>query len=316
MKYIESLSKFYPFLQGSECRKLTGGLINSTWLAENDGTKYVIQLVSPIFKPQVSNDVMRITSHLASKGLRCFKVIPEKGGNSYCMLDGHSFRVIEFLDGSFPTEKMAFECGEHLARFHGALVDFPHNFENIRVIHDTYRHLENMHLAVETHKDHKLYPEAREMAELIKQEILPFMPTDDTKYVLHGDPKPENFLVSDAGITLIDLDTCGHHDFDGECGDALRAFSNSNGKFDVAAFGRFISGYNSARTPNFPVLDLNAPFSIMRITLELASRFCADSLNESYFGWDENSFPTRGHHNLARCKDQFNFAMEVKSTLF
>lgn len=316
MKYLDNLLQFYPFLQDFEFKPLAGGLINSTFLAFSSETKYVVQLVSPIFRPQVTNDIARVTEHLASKGIRTFRVLPTSSGEFYCMIEGNSFRVIEYLEGTFPGSNLAFECGEHLARFHSGLADFPHKFENIRVIHDTYRHLDNLKLALENNKKHRLYSEVQRIAEKIRREILPFMPEDDHKYVLHGDPKPENFLVSDEGIALIDLDTCGFHDFGGECGDALRAFSNSAGKFDAAAFGRFISGYNSAKSADFPLLDLNAPFSIMRITLELAARFCADALNENYFGWDPQAYSSRGDHNLARCIEQFNFAMEIKSALF
>ena len=32
---------------------------------------------------------------------------------------------------------------------------------------------------------------------------------------------------------------------------------------------------------------------------QLAARFCADALNESYFGWDQTRFPTASAHNQA-----------------
>jgi hypothetical protein len=40
------------------------------------------------------------------------------------------------------------------------------------------------------------------------------------------------------------------------------------------------------------------------ISLELASRFAADALLESYFGWDARRFPGRGEHNLVRARGQ------------
>ena len=40
------------------------------------------------------------------------------------------------------------------------------------------------------------------------------------------------------------------------------------------------------------------------ISLELAARFCADALNERYFGWDAERFAGRGEHNLHRAHGQ------------
>ena len=36
-----------------------------------------------------------------------------------------------------------------------------------------------------------------------------------------------------------------------------------------------------------------------------ATRFAADTLNESYFGWDQTRHPSAGHHNLVRAKGQW-----------
>ncbi|MEE2751965.1 MAG: hypothetical protein VX519_11085 [Myxococcota bacterium] len=51
---------------------------------------------------------------------------------------------------------------------------------------------------------------------------------------------------------------------------------------------------------------------VERICLELAARFCADALNESYFGWDASIAPGRGEHNLIRAKGQLALAAEVR----
>ena len=40
------------------------------------------------------------------------------------------------------------------------------------------------------------------------------------------------------------------------------------------------------------------------ILVELAARFCADALNESYFAWDARRYASRGEHNEVRAKGQ------------
>ena len=40
------------------------------------------------------------------------------------------------------------------------------------------------------------------------------------------------------------------------------------------------------------------------IMLELAARFCADALTESYFAWNPNKFSSRSQHNRVRAEGQ------------
>ena len=42
------------------------------------------------------------------------------------------------------------------------------------------------------------------------------------------------------------------------------------------------------------------------VSLELAARFAADALAESYFGWNAARFPGRGEHNLVRARGQWS----------
>jgi len=42
------------------------------------------------------------------------------------------------------------------------------------------------------------------------------------------------------------------------------------------------------------------------VSLELAARFAADALAESYFGWDAARFAGRGEHNLVRARGQWS----------
>ena len=47
------------------------------------------------------------------------------------------------------------------------------------------------------------------------------------------------------------------------------------------------------------------------VYLELAARFAADALNESYFGWAPARYATRGDHNLARARNQLAAAHDL-----
>ena len=49
------------------------------------------------------------------------------------------------------------------------------------------------------------------------------------------------------------------------------------------------------------------------MALELAVRFAADALRESYFGWDAERFESCGHHNLVRARGQLDVARQARA---
>ena len=57
---------------------------------------------------------------------------------------------------------------------------------------------------------------------------------------------------------------------------------------------------------------VNGPVSLETVSLELASRFAADAILDSYFGWDATRFPSRRAHNLVRARGQFSLARCVR----
>jgi hypothetical protein len=49
--------------------------------------------------------------------------------------------------------------------------------------------------------------------------------------------------------------------------------------------------------------------------VELAARFCTDSLRERYFGWDEQRHASASAHNQARTRNQLQVADNVLAAL-
>ena len=62
------------------------------------------------------------------------------------------------------------------------------------------------------------------------------------------------------------------------------------------------------------VLGLFVGLGVEWISLELAARFAADALFESYFGWDPARFPGRGEHNLVRARGQWSMHQALVAT--
>ncbi len=123
--------------------------------------------------------------------------------------------------------------------------------------------------------------------------------------------------LSDA-VALVDLDTMAKSTLAIELGDALRSWCNpageeSPGEVDETIFDAAIRGYaETARefVTESEVASLVPGFET--ISLELAARFCADALNESYFGWDPARFATRSTHNQVRAASQLGLADAVR----
>ena len=112
---------------------------------------------------------------------------------------------------------------------------------------------------------------------------------------------------------MIDLDTVGPMQLAHELGDAWRSWCNAAGeneteaRFDLDVFARSLRGYRRGIDRPFTPDEKAALLSSVEwISLELAARFTADALEESYFGWDSAKFASRAEHNLLRARGQWS----------
>ena len=103
-----------------------------------------------------------------------------------------------------------------------------------------------------------------------------------------------------------------------ELGDALRSWCNPAGedatevRFDLELARAALHGWaEEARALLQPGEAESLAVGVHTIALELAARFLADALNESYFGWDEARYASRSAHNLVRGKGQLALAESI-----
>ena len=131
-----------------------------------------------------------------------------------------------------------------------------------------------------------------------------------------------NILFGPSGeaVCLVDLDTVGLMPWPHEMGDALRSWCNPAGEdtsdnaVDLTLFRAAVEGYASQAgdvVTRAEVERLVDGLSV--ICLELAARFLADALNESYFGWSPQLYASRGEHNLVRALGQWSLHESVES---
>lgn len=308
-------------LEPGSVEPLGSGLINQTFLARSrDGEWRVLQQVNPIFPPAVNEDIEAVTRHLAARGVATPRLVPTVDGH-LCLPDpAGAWRALTRVEGrvldAVATPAQAREAGRLLASFHRALDDLAHEFRHVRPpVHDPARHLANLAHAVEAHRGHRLHAAAAALADEIfaAMSALPPLPATPARMV-HGDPKISNLVFapdSDHAICMLDLDTVGRMALPFELGDAFRSWCNvageddPRGHFSAELFAAAAQGYGAAAAGWLLAREAEAAVdATATIQAELAARFCADVLNESYFGWNPRLFTTRGEHCLARARGQ------------
>jgi Ser/Thr protein kinase RdoA (MazF antagonist) len=218
-------------------------------------------------------------------------------------------------------------AGGMLARFHTALLDLSHDFHNVRPgVHDTARHLARLRDALRNRTGHPRFRRVEPLGQRILDAAgsLPDLPAPAQR-IVHGDPKINNFLFepgTDRVLCLVDFDTLSRMALPLELGDAFRSWCNPGGEDTAAA--RFSGemmlagarGYAEHAAPWVTDAEIRgiAP-ATLTICVELAARFCADALNEDFFGWDPRRFPSHSEHSEVRAAGQLALSDSLRSQL-
>jgi hypothetical protein len=315
----------YPGYEGAAVEPAPGGLINQTFLVDGP-RRAVLQRVSAIFPPGIHDNIQAVTERLRAAGLETPTLVPARDGRLWVELEGHVWRLLTYVEGAtfdvVQSPAQARAAGALVGRFHTALDELRHEFTHRRKgAHDTPRHLETLRAAVARHSAHRLFPAVGPLAAeiLAAARTLPPLPPLHER-ICHGDLKFNNVRFSGAegpareeARCLIDLDTVGPLPLAYELGDAWRSWCNRSGEdsetadFALDGFTASVEGYREGRGKGFSAEDQRALLlSPEWISLELAARFAADALDESYFGWNAQRFPTRGDHNLVRARGQWS----------
>jgi Ser/Thr protein kinase RdoA (MazF antagonist) len=305
---------------GATSRTLGAGLINHTFLVEAPGGNFVLQRLHSIFAPEVNEDIDVVTGHLAARRVLTPRLLRTRSGALWHEHEGALWRALTWIDGialeRFEHAGQAREAGGVLGRFHVALRDIDHEFRHARAgVHDTARHLGHLRRALERHRDHPRFTAVAPLARSILEaaDALPTLPATPER-VVHGDPKASNVLFATGAtraLCLIDLDTLSRMRLPLELGDAFRSWCNPAGEdaarasFSVEFFEAAVEGYAAAAgaLPGPAERDVLVD-ATLTIYVELAARFCADALEECYFGWNAGRFASRSEHNEARAGSQ------------
>jgi Ser/Thr protein kinase RdoA (MazF antagonist) len=339
-------------LDGAACAELPSGHINRTWQVDAPGSsgrcdapgasgrcdapgapdpggrRFVLQWLNPIFAPEVHEDIEAVTARLAQRGLLTPRLVRTRAGALWATdADGGVWRLFTFVPGETrlvaDTPARCAAAGGLLGAFHAALWDFEHTYRCGRLgVHDTPRHLAGLRAALAEHARHPEYAVVAPLAAeiLAAAADLPLELGLPLRHV-HGDPKISNvrFAGDGAALCLVDLDTLARMPIAVELGDAFRSWCNPAGEevaapFRVDFFAAGLAGYAAALGDRArPEERAAVPLLVETIAVELAARFCADALRESYFGWDRRRFARAAHHNLLRASSQLALGRSIRA---
>jgi Ser/Thr protein kinase RdoA (MazF antagonist) len=317
-------------LAGAALSALGNGLINHTLLASPAGGEpLVLQRLHRIFTAEVNEDIDAVTRHLAAQGHTTPRLVPTLAGRLWLDHDDGIWRALTYVPGvsldALDDVNQACEAGALLGRFHRALGGLQHRFRHARTgVHDTARHLANLRTALDQNRAHPRYAEIAPLGERIfaMARDLPPLPAVPER-VVHGDPKLNNILFTPdraRALCMIDLDTLTRMSLPLELGDAFRSWCNPAGEdyakawFSLDLFGAALAGYaREARGFITPSEWQAIVPATQTICVELAARFCADALNETYFGWNPQRFASRSEHNQVRAEGQLAAAESLRA---
>jgi len=326
----------YLGLDGAQAVPLGKGLVNQTYLVGRGGLRFVLQRLNPVFSAAINDNIDAVTRRLADLDMATPRLVPTRDGCLSVDLGAQDglWRLLTYVDGvSFDVVAslgQARAAGGLVARFHRALDGLDHEFAGMRTgVHDTAQHLHRLREALAVHPDHRLHREVSALSADLFAAVSDLPPLPNLpRRVCHGDLKLNNILfagceppAAEQTVCLIDLDTVGPMALAHELGDAWRSWCNrgpedaSVAKFDVEVFRASFEGFRDGLGRSLLADERRACLhGVEWISLELAARFAADALLESYFGWAPDRYAGRGEHNLARARGQWALHQAVCAT--
>ena len=298
------------------------GLINDSFRVTGTTGDYLLQRVNKMFAPRSHADIDKVTQHLLAMDMVSPRLVHTDQDKLYYQDDHGVWRLYTYIEGKsvdiVNRPETAYQAGTLLGRFHSALGRLDYEFINPRApIHQLDRHIQHLQTTLQVQKNHDLFHQVKPLAmEILAQaSLLPTLP-QMRQLKVHGDPKINNFLFEpDSGnaICMVDFDTLSNMPIALELGDAMRSWCNpdgeniSAGRFVMEFFEAGLSGYISTAGDFADESELTAVLPATQIIyIELASRFCADALNEDYFAWDPEQFTSHSEHSLVRSTCQLN----------
>jgi Ser/Thr protein kinase RdoA (MazF antagonist) len=306
---------------------LGNGLINSTWLINSEGNKFVFQKINTVVfaTPQnIASNITLLNAYLQKHHPNYLFVAPIKTieGKEMVKKENDFYRLFPFIENSHTidvvqTPEQAFEAAKQFGLFTKILskLDFHQLKTTLPNFHNLSLRLQQFNVALKNGNANRISESKELIAYLSSQKsILKKFETLKNSFqlrVTHHDTKISNVLFDDKnrGLCVIDLDTVMPGYFISDVGDMLRTYlcpvseeESDFTKIEIrpSFYTAIVDGYLSEMKE-----ELNATekkcflYAGKYMTYMQALRFLTDYLNDDvYYGC---SYPT---HNLVRAGNQ------------
>ncbi|MBF0529040.1 MAG: phosphotransferase [Deltaproteobacteria bacterium] len=291
------------------------GRVNQTFKVTAGTGDFVLQRLHPVFGPgpAVVQNVDSVAKSLAKAGYTSSQVVPAMSGQPWVEAEG-IWRLMTWLPGRTITERgmtIGMEAAQTLALFHQALVRYPPDLHVLppagynRVVRSSALDWEDIIDRFEADPKMPQVIDALNLGQTLADQSLSCRAS--TRAVVHGDPKLENIIFSEAdqAVGLIDLDTVREGHLVWDLADGLRSWAAEHGDNGRIIWNKDIyqAAVDSYRRhgPGLTLEELNAlPWFVRAITLNLARRYLEDYFLEAYFTWDQARYSSLAEQNRQR----------------
>jgi Ser/Thr protein kinase RdoA (MazF antagonist) len=297
------------------------GVINQTYKIMNSDGIFALQSMHPVFSDESLQDIQTVTNYLEQHGQRVPRLIPATNGD-YVVHDHNNlrWRLYSWIDGrvfdKVNNPDIAWQAGNIAGKLHHALRDFSYTPQGgIPHFHDT------LYILTRLEQVFGALPEA---AQTLARKILQAAPAtiiDESQQptsIIHGDLKISNLIfdMQNQAIGIIDFDTIMRRCRAIDMGDALRSWCNRTceddpeARFDEDFFNAAEDGYRAGFDPTLDKRDLHRQ-AAKQIAYELAARFLIDIVDDNYFHYNAERYPSRQAHNFIRAISQYHLAISI-----
>ena len=299
------------------------GHINDTFKVETaSGRRFILQRVTDAFdKETLKSNILRVTSHLASKGVKTLEVVGYE----------NPWRVYKFLEGYTSVDVITDPAQAELAAgafaaFQNALADLPEPQLKpvIPRFHDTVDRIRQLDEAAAADVKGRKASVAKELAFVDARraeaaKIVSMMAKGEIpERTTHNDTKINNVMMApDGSNVVIDLDTTMPGSALYDFGDMVRTSSAAaaEDERDLSKvyskkeyFEALVRGYLAKARFLNEAERANLAFSGRLITLTIGIRFLTD-----YLAGDTYFHTTCEDHNLVRCRTQFKMVESMEA---
>ncbi len=319
---IKRVIQSYDIGRISKAEVLKGGLINKTFYVKNIyGKEFVIQKLHQMLKKKLMYDIDVITQHLLKRKWDCPRLLRSRQCTMFYERDDSLWRVYEYVNGISFSQK---HISKSLHRNVGLLLGLLH--KDLADLHYKPKHILNgfhqknfyIQKAISINKSRYTPQLQNILGDTVNNLEKYFDILSEKQQIIHGDPRIENILFTKqhAPLVFIDYDTFMIGSIYIDIGDCLRSLLSLSSRSDFKkATERFLTGYNSANSKTGKVSYVQVVSCIKYVTLELCLRFIIDSVEQSYFSWDNKKYASQEAHNEARALETWNFFNKLNQTL-